>query len=106
MAKRVEPKHFYLNEQHELSRTEREGGGSLPKLGHIDWTSKQHKLSESLASTKRIIANSEDPLRGRRFFLLARPEPTIPKMSDDKRKAPSGHYDEPVDYAGKDSRAL
>lgn len=106
MAKRIEPRHFYLNEQHELSRLEREGGGRLPKLGEIDWTSKERRLSRSLGKTKRAIAESSDPLRERRYFLLARPEQSIPKLSSDKRKAPTGHFDEPVDYAGKDSRVL
>jgi hypothetical protein len=45
-------------------------------------------------------------LRDRRYFLLARPEKTVPKISSDRRKAPSGHFDEVVDYAGKDSRVL
>ena len=106
MAKRVEPKHFYLNEQHELSRVEREGGGRLPKLGEINWGSKERRLSRSLGKAKRTIAESSDPLRDRRYFLLARPEKSVPKLSSDKRKAPTGHFDEPVDYAGKDSRIL
>jgi hypothetical protein len=106
MPKRVEPKHFYLNEQHELSHLEREGGGRLPKLGKIDWGSKQRHLSTSLSRTRKAIEQSSDPLRGQQYFLLARPEETVPKLTSDKRKAPSGHFDEPVDYAGKDSRIL
>jgi hypothetical protein len=106
MPKRVEPKHFYLNEQHELSHLEREGGGRLPKLGEIDWASKQRYLTKSLSRTRKAIEQSSDPLRGQRYFLLARPEETVPKLTSDKRKAPSGHFDEPVDYAGKDSRVL
>jgi hypothetical protein len=106
MAKRVEPKHFYLNEQHELSRLEREGGGSLPKLGEIDWAPKQRRLSRSLQRVRQQIASSADPLRESRYFLLARPERSVPKLTDNKKKAPSGRFDEAVDYAGKDSRIL
>lgn len=106
MAKRVEPKHFYLNEQHELSRTEREGRGALPKLGAIDWGSKERHLTRSLSLTRKTIEQSSDPLRGQQYFLLALPEDTVPKLTSNKRKAPSGHFDEPVDYAGKDSRVL
>src|SRR5713226_4885385 len=106
MARHAEPKHFFLNEQHELSRGEREGGGSLPKLGEINWGSKQRRLSKSLVQTKRAIDESEDPLRGRRYFLLAKPETTVPKRTDNLRKSPSGKFDEKVDYAGKDSRVL
>jgi hypothetical protein len=106
MAKRTEPRHFYLNEHHELSRGEREGGGRLPKLGDIDWTAKQRRLSSSLSETKRVIDESEDPLKGSRYFLLAKPERAVPKRSDDPKKAPGGRFDEPVDYAGKDAKAL
>jgi hypothetical protein len=106
MPRRIEPQYFYLNEQHELSRVDREGGGSLPKLGKIDWPGKELRLSRSLTRTKRAISESSDPLRTRRYFLLARPEKTVPKLSSDKKKAPTGHFDESVDYAGKDSRIL
>lgn len=106
MAKQAEPTHFYLNEQHELSRGERESGGRLPKLGQIDWTKKQHQLSKALEHTKRVIDQSGDPLKGQRYFLLAKPESSVPKTTDNKRKAKHGQYDEPIDYAGKDSRVL
>lgn len=106
MARHAEPKHFFLNEQHELSRGERERGGSLPKLGDINWRSKQRRLSQSLVQTKRAIDTSEDPLRGRRYFLLAKPELTVPKRTENRRKSQSGRFDEKVDYGGKDSRVL
>jgi hypothetical protein len=106
MPSKSEPRHFYLNEQHELTREEREGGGSLPKLAAIDWTAKQTLITSSLAKTKSAIEKSDDPLRQQRYFLLALPEPSIRKLSSDKRKAPGGEFDEMVDYAGKDAKAL
>lgn len=106
MASKSEPRHFYLNEQHELTRDEREGGGSLPKLAPINWTAKQNVITSSLAKAKSAIENSDDPLRQQRYFLLARPESSIRKLTTDVRKAPSGEFDEIVDYAGKDAKAL
>jgi hypothetical protein len=106
MAKQVKPEHFYLNEQHELSRTDREGGGSLPKLGEIDWSAKGNQLRGSLARTRRAIERSSDPLKGSRYFLLAQPELAIPKLSSNKTKHPTGGFEEEVDYAGKDARVL
>jgi hypothetical protein len=38
--------------------------------------------------------------------LLAQPERTVRKLSDNKRKAPSGEFEEVVDYGGKDAKAL
>jgi hypothetical protein len=106
MARKTDPRHFYLNEQHELTRGEREGGGSLPKLAAIDWSAKQETITTSLARAKRAIGRSQDPLRGQRYFLLAQPERSVRKLSTNKRKAPEGEYDEPVDYAGKDAKTL
>lgn len=106
MAPRTEPKHFYLNEQHELTREARESGGSLPKLAPIDWVVKQEVISSSLARTKEALSRSDDPLRGKHYFLLARPERTLRKLSSNKRKAPDGHFEEIVDYAGRDSKVL
>jgi len=106
MPSKNEPRHFYLNEQHELTREEREGGGSLPKLAPIDWTAKQTAITSSLAKTKSAIEKSDDPLRQQRYFLLARPESSIRKLTSNTRKAPSGEFDEIVDYAGKDAKAL
>jgi hypothetical protein len=106
MASKSEPRHFYLNEQHELTREEREGGGSLLKLAPIDWSKKQATITTSLLKTKSAIENSTDPLRQQRYFLLARPEPSIRKLSTNKQKAPTGEFDEVVDYAGRDAKAL
>jgi hypothetical protein len=48
MARQSRPKHFYLNEQHELTREAREGGGSLPKFAPIDWAAKQATITSGL----------------------------------------------------------
>ena len=37
---RVAARTFYLNEQHELSRGEKPGGGRVPQYVDIDWASK------------------------------------------------------------------
>lgn len=106
MASNSEPRHFYLNEQHELTREEREGGGRLPKLAPIDWAAKQTAITSSLARTRGAIEESDDPLRQQRYFFLARPEPSVRKLTSNIRKAPTGEFDEVVDYAGKDAKVL
>src|SRR5687768_5364040 len=99
MAKHVQPKRFYHNEQHELSRTARETGGSVPKLGEINWQSKQRRLVKSLKTTQDELQRSEDPIKGRRYYLLAKPERSVPKTTTNLKKAKSGKFDELVDYS-------
>ena len=45
---KVTARTFYLNEQHELSRGEKSGGGRIPQYVNIDWASKGRQISQSL----------------------------------------------------------
>lgn len=96
------PRTFFLNEQHELSREEREGGGRLPKLAPIDWASRGRSIGSSLERTRKAITESRDPLKSSRYFLLAQPVPEVVKESKDKRLAPEGTYSEKPDYASSE----
>lgn len=96
------PRTFYLNEQHELSHEEKTGGGGLPKLAPIDWAAKARVVSRSLHKTRKSIDQSRDPMRGRRYFMLAAPVDVVRKESKDKAKAPEGVYEERPDYAASE----
>lgn len=108
MAKtpRVRPRTFFLNEKHELSREEKPGGGGLPKYAPIDWAAKGRNISRSLSKTRGQIKKSQDPLKESHFFLLSRPVARLQKLSDDRRKAPEGTYEEETDYAAEHSRVF
>lgn len=108
MARRdVKPRTFFLNEQHELSREEKAGGGGTLKLAPINWASKGQSIRGSLGRVKEAIAKSKDPLKERRYFLLAQPVAEMVKESKDKRIAPEGRYSEKPNYAsGEHSRVF
>jgi len=60
---KVDARTFYLNEQHELARGERNGRGGHPKLGAIDWvrkgqTFKTNCFNLSRRPTRPLHANS------------------------------------------------
>jgi len=97
------PRTFFLNEQHELARGEKQGGGGQLKLAPINWQAKGNKLKRSLTTTKRTIRNSSDPLRDDRYFLATTPAP-IKKLSKDRKKAPDGTWEEQTDYGGEHSK--
>jgi hypothetical protein len=99
------PKTFFLNEHHELAHAEK-SGGRAPRYGAIDWAAKAERISSALSSAKRKIENSKDPLRDRHYFLAATPLAEVPKLSTDKRKAPTGEYLEKTEYAGDHSRVF
>jgi hypothetical protein len=102
----VAPRTFFLNEQHELARGEKERGGRLPKLAPIDWQVKGQKLHRSLSKAREVIQRSRDPLRESRYFLATVPAAKIEKLSTNARLAPTGILEEQTDYAGEHSRVF
>ena len=106
MASDTKPRSFFLNEQHELTREEREGGGGTPKYAPIDWVKKSKRLQTTLARTRERIQSLPDPTTGHHYYLLAKPEEKLKKISSDKKKAPSGEVEEVTSYSGKDSRVF
>lgn len=95
---KIDARTFYLNEQHELTRGEKISRGGNPKLGEIDWGRKGQKISRSINHVRDALKKSKDPLREQRYFLLARPLKEVPKRTDNKKKAPEGHFLEVTSY--------
>lgn len=100
------PKTFYLNEQHELSRAEKESGGSVPKYIDIDWAARGRTISRSLNKVTSQIQASHDPLKGQRYFVLADPVGTLAKSSTNAKKAPDGKIFETTKFSEKHSRVF
>lgn len=97
---------FYLNEQHELSRGEREGGGRVPQYHGVDWAAKGQHIKATLESVRTTLAASHDPLSDRHYFVLAKPVPSIQKKSTNKRLAQDGVISTQVRFDEDDSRVF
>lgn len=102
--KKVEPRTFFLNESHEFTRGEKEGGGRPASYAPINWASRAAKLHSTLNATRSAVAASQDPLRERRFFMLAAPESKVTKTSKAIGKPPT--FDEETRYSGEHSRVF
>lgn len=100
-----EPRTFFLNEQHELAAAEAAGGGGSPKFGHIDWEQKGKTISTSLVDAKASIESSTDPLKDRRYFLVAVPA-RVPKTTTNEKKSSTGEFEEDTNFRGAQSRAF
>ena len=96
--KRITPKTFFLNEQHELAPSEKTGGGGVPKYEEISWAAKATRISKSLQRVATEVEKSNDPLRGDRYFVLTLPVPKVKKRSDDKKKYPDGVFEEETKF--------
>jgi hypothetical protein len=109
MAQRAEslsPKTFFLNEKHELSREEKTGFGRIPTYKGINWKNKGQSIARSLTAARRKVVDSPDPLKTSRYFLLAKPEPTLFKESKSKRVAPEGTVEEHTNFAERHSQVF
>jgi hypothetical protein len=102
----VQPRTFFLNEKHELASIERGGGGALPKFQGIRWAAKGRQISSGLTAAARAIATSNDPLKGKRLFLLAQPVGAITKRREDREGHPKGTYQEQPDFGGPQGKAF
>lgn len=99
--KKVSPRTFFLNEQHQLASEEKAGGGAIPRYVEIQWRERGKRLSSSLKFAAEKVSSTPDPLREHHFFLVAHPEPELKKASEDKRKAKDGKVVEKTDFGGK-----
>src|SRR6266571_9187518 len=105
-ARTVEPRNFFLNEQHELAPGEKAGGGRVPEFVGINWATKGSRISQSLLKIRDAVRRSRDPLREARYFVLARPTSGLERKSADKRKAQGGKLAVEIDYAEDESRVF
>lgn len=99
---KVEPRNFFLNEQHELARAEKPGGGRIPEFIGVNWAARGRKISGSLTRIRDFVSRSHDPLKKSRYFVLARPIVGLEKKSKDKR-AEQGKLAVEVSYSEDDS---
>ncbi len=100
------PRNFFLNETHELSATEKTGGGRLPTYVGISWARKARRLSTTMGQVVEQVKRSRDPLREKRFFVIANPVREIRKSSTDKRKAPTGTFADKTDFGETHGRVF
>jgi len=102
----VQPKTFFLNETHELSPEEKEGGGGFTDYVGISWAAKSARISQTMGKAVEAIQSSRDPLKDDRYFVLAQPVQSIERKSADKKKAPQGTLKEPADFGGKHGKVF
>ena len=99
------PRHYFLNERHQLAPSEKAGGGSTSKILGIEWKTHGTSLSKSLETIKHARRHSADPTSNSRLFVVAKPASQISKESKAKT-APTGEKQSTPDFAGKQSQVL
>ena len=75
-----------------------------PNLSGINWRTKGQNIAKSLTAARKKLDDSINPLRQKRYFLVAKPEPTLFKESKSKRRSPDGTVEEKTNFAKQHSR--
>ena len=94
------PKHFFLNQRYELPIEDQSGGGGVRYYAHVDWSAKGANVRQSIEHIKSHARASRDPLRGKRFFIVAAPESNLHRQPG-KRSASQEPYAEKVAFGGE-----
>jgi hypothetical protein len=89
------PRTFFLNEKHELTPTEKPGGGGQAKIGIVDWSSKATSLRDGFARVRKSMQSISDPGTKNRFFLTAAPA-QIPRFR--QKAGQKETFDERADF--------
>ena len=98
------PRHFFLNERHELP-PEKSGGGRQQPFLDVDWQRKTERLTESFERIERRAAASTDPSTRGRLYIIAESAEHVTKASTAK-DAVDGRITQKVSFAGKESKAF
>lgn len=101
----VEPKHYFLNERHQLFPREKDTGGRSSSVVGIDWAAHGAKLSSSFCSLRAAKSESRDPSTKNRFFVVAKPPESLERSSS-ASDAVGGTKLKQIDLAGSDSQML
>ncbi len=96
------PRNYFLNESHELSPGEKSGGGRQVEYKNISWPQKAERLRGALQRVVDRTTQSGDPLRERKYYLMAAPVSEIVKGSTAKDPV-KGEKREKVAFNGEQS---
>ncbi|MCX6980115.1 MAG: S8 family serine peptidase [Verrucomicrobia bacterium] len=99
----AQPQNYFLNENHQLDVGEKQGGGRFVDYLGISWPQKAKRLHDSLEKVERRARESNDPLSGRNYYILADPVAELVKASSAK-DAIEGRKVEKVSFSGEQSK--
>ena len=99
------PKHFFLNERHELPVEKKDGGGSQKPFCDVDWQRKTERLKVSFERIERRAAASNDPSTRGRLYIIAESVGQV-SVESNARDAVDGRKTKEISFAGEQSKAF
>lgn len=101
----AEPKIYFLNERHQLTPAEKEGGRGPGKVVGVDWSTHGGSLKSEIANLRAARQRSGDPSSKMRAFVLAAPQDKLEKASN-AQDAKEGKKEHEVSASGKEAQLI
>ena len=100
------PRHYFLNEQHELATLSRDAQGRSPSFAPIDWGQHASKLRTTFAHAATPPMGSPDPTVRGHLFMIAAPAPLVKESKSQKAAATGGKLPFEAQFGGVQSNVL
>lgn len=100
------PRHFFLNETHELATLTPDGGGRSPNIVPPDWSQKAVTLRASFDRAASYNARVRDPSAEAHRFVVTIPAPLTKLSASEKAKATGGKVPFTPSFGGAQSSLL
>lgn len=102
----TQPRHFFLNEEHELATLAEDGRAQSPKFAPIDWAQKSALLRHSFDNAASYAVRARDPSAKAHRFVLTAPA-SLTKLSVSKKaQATSGKISFSPSFGGQQAYVL
>jgi hypothetical protein len=99
------PRHYFLNERHQLAPGDNDGHGKMTKVLGVDFKSHGTALAQSIETIRTARKASPDPTARSRVFILAQPQGSLERSST-AGKARDGKIEKAIKLSGKDSQMI
>jgi hypothetical protein len=100
------PRHFFLNEEHELATLTDAGGGQNPNFAPIDWQQKSLVLRRSFDIAAAYAVRVRDPSAKAHRFLLAAPASLTKHSTSKQAQSTGGKVSFVPSFGGKQANVL
>lgn len=100
------PRHFFLNEHHELATLTPEGNGRSPNIVQPDWNQKALQLRSAFDSAASYRVKVRDPSAAAHLFVVTAPAPLTKVSNAEKAKATGGRVPFTPNFGGAQANLL
>lgn len=102
----VRPRHYFLNEQHELATVSPDAQGRSPSFAPIDWKQHASRLRTTFSQATAHPYGARDPAAKEHIFVIAVPASLVKESKSQKAQASGGRIPFEAQFGGDQASVL